>query len=83
MGAVLICCHHKVHLSNDMSHMLKYMSCCFSITLIDSLSLPCYQTLASPQELKAAIRPDTALVSVMSVNNEIGACDKMVIMQAD
>lgn len=33
--------------------------------------------LVDMQELEAAIRPETALVSVMMVNNEIGACYMM------
>lgn len=30
--------------------------------------------LISPQDLEAAMRPDTSLVSIMTVNNEIGVC---------
>ena len=33
--------------------------------------------LVSTEELKAAIRPDTAMVSVMYVNNEIGVIQPM------
>lgn len=35
--------------------------------------LPVYSTgIISLDELKSSIRPDTALVSIMAVNNEIG-----------
>ena len=37
--------------------------------------LPVQQNgLIDMEQLKAAIRPTTALVSIMAVNNEIGAC---------
>ena len=35
------------------------------------------QGLVSTEELKAAIRPDTAMASIMYVNNEIGVIQPM------
>lgn len=40
----------------------------FSVTL-----LPAHNGYVNPSDLEAAIRPDTCLVSVMTVNNEIGS----------
>ena len=64
--------YRLVHIRHNQSQNTKI--CCFGHTKSVHIDTVCSQSMhyIRPEDVEAAIRPDTALVSIMMANNEIG-----------